>query len=406
MNIILIHYAAPPIIGGVESIIGQHARLMAEHGHHVSIIAGRGEETDEKIKFTKIPLVDSRSPEILALKAELDKGQIPEEFKIVTGQIKSQLLKFIKGADWLIAHNVCSLHKNLALTAALKEISESRDAPRFILWHHDLAWTTPRYRNELHKGYPWDLLSQDWQQAIQVVVSEPRQKELSQLLKVATERIHVVPNGIDANRFWELDEETIRICGQIDLLSSNPLILLPTRITPRKNIELALNVLAVLRRYFRDAKLLVTGPPGPHNPANVQYLEKLIRLRHELQVDEAAYFLYELIREPLKDEVISDLYRIADLLFYPSKEEGFGIPILEAGLAGIPIFCADIAPLRELGGSEAHYFSLNDDPAQVADQITKSLEKNPVFKLRKRILDGYTWENIYTNHISPLFMKD
>ena len=166
MNIILLHYAAPPIIGGVESVIGQHARLMSKNGHRVSIIAGRGEKTDQNILFTKLPLIDSRHEEILALKKELDNGQIPKGFGEVVEQIKSQLLEVLKGADWLIAHNVCSLNKNLALTAALKEISESRVRPRFILWHHDLAWTTPRYRNELHEGYPWDLLSHDWQRTI------------------------------------------------------------------------------------------------------------------------------------------------------------------------------------------------------------------------------------------------
>ena len=42
MNIVLLHYAAPPIIGGVESVLGRHALLMAQHGHSVRIIAGQG----------------------------------------------------------------------------------------------------------------------------------------------------------------------------------------------------------------------------------------------------------------------------------------------------------------------------------------------------------------------------
>ena len=64
----------------------------------------------------------------------------------------------LKGCDVLIAHNVASLQKNLALTAALHEAYKMPGFPTLILWHHDLAWTTPRYRDELHEGYPWDLL--------------------------------------------------------------------------------------------------------------------------------------------------------------------------------------------------------------------------------------------------------
>jgi glycosyltransferase involved in cell wall biosynthesis len=405
MKIVLIHYTAPPIIGGVESVIGQHARFLANDGHHVSIIAGRGEQTDERIPFIKLPLVDSRDKEILAIKKDLDIGHIPEEFNPLVGQIKSQLLDFVADADWLIAHNVCSLNKNLALSAALKQISDTSVRPRFILWHHDLAWTTPRYRTELHNDYPWNLLSSDWQRAKQVVVSEARQNELAQLLNVTNERIQIIPNGVDATRFWKLDEETEMICRQLDLLSAEPLILLPVRITPRKNIELALKVLALLRKYFKNAKLLVTGPLGPHNPANVQYFDGLVSLRSGLHIEEAAHFLAEPTNQPLKDEVVADLYRIADLLFFPSKEEGFGIPILEAGLAGIPIFCADIAPLRELGGSQVNYFGLDDDPVQVSNQMIKSLESNSLFALRKRVLRDYTWEKIYMNHIAPLFAE-
>ncbi len=43
MKIDLLHYSAPPIVGGVESVISHHARLMSKAGHPVRIIAGRGD---------------------------------------------------------------------------------------------------------------------------------------------------------------------------------------------------------------------------------------------------------------------------------------------------------------------------------------------------------------------------
>ena len=126
MEIALIHYAAPPIIGGVESVIDSHARLMADDGHRVRIIAGRGEQIDQRILFTKLSLVDSRHDDILALKKDLDQGRIPKRFDSIVEEIKSQLIEIIGNTDWLIAHKVCSLNKNLALTAALKQISENQ----------------------------------------------------------------------------------------------------------------------------------------------------------------------------------------------------------------------------------------------------------------------------------------
>jgi glycosyltransferase involved in cell wall biosynthesis len=405
LNIVLLHYAAPPVVGGVESVMSRHARLMVRAGHHVRIVAGRGKNTDERLIFSEVREVDSRHPEVLALKADLDAGQIPPGFEPLVERITSQLLALIDNADRVIAHNVCSLNKNLALTVALHRISENQAKPRFILWHHDLAWTTPRYRHELHNGYPWDLLRKDWPWADQVVVSEPRRRELAGLLNVSPDRIRVIPNGVDVREFLKLDAQTEGLRQQLQLSTSAPLMLLPVRITPRKNIELALRVLAVLRRQFRNAQLIVTGPLGPHNPANQQYFERLLALRAELQIEEAAHFLAEVTDQAISDEVVADLYQLADLLFLPSREEGFGIPILEGGLAGIPIFCADIPALRELGGQQANYFPPDAVPERVAGQIAEVLTSSPVYALRKRVLQGYSWDQIYENLIAPLLEK-
>lgn len=405
MNILLLHYAAPPIVGGVESVMAWHARLMSEAGHRVSVVAGRGGPMMTPVSFRAIPELDSRHAQVLSLKAELDAGRVPEAFEPFADRLAAHLQGYVEAADCVIAHNVCSLNKNLALTSALHRLSKDRSKPGFILWHHDLAWTTPRYRAELHDGYPWDLLRQDWPWAQQVVVSEDRRHELSELLHVPLERVCVVPNGVDASSFFKLSVQGEALCRDLRLLSSAPLILLPVRITSRKNIEYGLRMLAALRKDCPAAALIVTGPLGPHNPANEQYFQSLLSLRGELRLEGAAHFLAELVDSSIPDDVIADLYKVADLLFLPSREEGFGIPLLEAGLARIPVFCSDIQVLRELGGEQANYFSLDDDPAQVASRLASALSPNATYALRKRVLGSYTWQGIYQREIAPLLGK-
>ena len=402
MNVVLLHYSAPPIVGGVESILGHHARLMADAGNKVRVVAGRGAPVDPRIELVLLPLVDSLHPEVLAAKAELDRGFVPAGFAELVTRLEESLCPLLSEADVVIAHNVCSLHKNLALTAALRNLAVAADGPRWILWHHDLAWTTSRYCSELHPGYPWDLLRTPLEGARQVVVSEARQQELVKLLGRRDEEVTVVPNGIDAARFLKLEPETLDLLAQLDLEQAAPILLLPVRITPRKNIELALRMLACLREAHPAAGLVVTGPLGPHNPANREYLQRLRQLRHELGLDKAAHFLAELSDHFLADEVIADFYRLADALFFPSREEGFGIPMLEAGLAGLPIFCADIPPLRELGGDSADYFSPDANPRAVADMIGEHLARDPRHRMRQRVRQTYSWENIYRQRIAPL----
>lgn len=404
-KIILLHYSAPPIVGGVESVIGHHARLMTDAGHQVRIVAGRGGQADARIPFVSIPLLDSRHKQILTLKSDLDAGRAPKEFDPLVERIASQLREAVADADILIAHNVCSLNKNLALTAALRRLTETSHQPNLIIWHHDLAWTTPRYRAELHDGYPWNLLRTAWPGVTQVTISEMRQRELVELMGLSPEKITVVPNGVDAASFLKLETQTLGFVKQLNLFEVSPLLLLPVRITPRKNIELALRALAVIRKHNPRAALVVTGPLGPHNPANVKYFERLTVLRAELGLIGSAHFLAELTDQYLPDAVIADFYRFADALFMPSREEGFGIPVLEAGLAGIPVFCSDIGPLRKLGGEDALYFSPDAGPEEVAALVINHLDSLLSFKLRARVRMKYTWDGIYTNMIAPMLER-
>jgi glycosyltransferase involved in cell wall biosynthesis len=401
LHIALLHYSVPPIVGGVESVLAHHARLLSAAGHTVHLFAARGDGLSTEIPLIQLPLIDSRHPWVLTVKAALDRGEVPSDFELLTAEITRDLQTVLFDVDVLIAHNVCSLNKNLALTAAIARL----DRPRVILWHHDLAWTTPRYRAELHDGYPWDLLRTDWG-ARHVVVSDLRQRELAELLHLQIGSIAVVPNGIDQAAFYKLSPITLSLLQRIDLSLAAPILLLPVRLTPRKNIELALRTLAALRRMMPEAILIVTGPLGAHNPANAAYFQKLKDLRAELNLSGAAIFLAELIDAYLPDDVIADFYRLADALLMPSREEGFGIPIVEAAFSKLPVFCTDIEPLRALGLNEATTFSPDADPQAVAAQIADRLQHDPQYQLAVRLRRAYTWESIYARHIAPLLEED
>ena len=405
MNVALLHYSVPPMVGGVESVVAHHARLMSTDGHSVRLLAARGESLSKQIPLTILPLVGSRHARVLEMKKLLDRGEVPAKFESLRDELIEQLRNTLSDVDILIAHNVCSLNKNLALTAALYQLHISKQLPRLILWHHDLAWTTPRYQSELHEGYPWNLLRQDWDNATHVVVSAQRRTELADLMKIEPALIHVIPNGVDAARFYKLELQTQNLLEQTRLLDAAPILLSPVRITPRKNIELALHALAELRNQFPNAALVVTGPLGPHNANNLKYFEMLLTLRSQLGLLGSVHFLAKLVDSYLLDEVIADFYRIADALFFPSREEGFGIPVIEAAFSHLPAFCADIPPLRELGLDDATFFSPDGDPAKIAELIAEYFQSSAAARLSMRVRSSFCWEAIYRQHIAPLLEK-
>ena len=404
----ILHYAAPPLVGGVEHTIEMHARLLAGRGYPVRVIAGRVEEFDQSVRVVLIPEIDSRHERVLAIGKHLAAGKVPPEFERLADEIASSLRTALEGVDVCIVHNATTLHKNLPLTAALHRLA-SEGSVKFIAWCHDFAWLDPLYTPDLHPGYPWDLLREPWPGVSYVVVSQDRREMLAGLFGWPPDRIAVVPPGIEPGHMLGLSPEGERLAGEIGLWDADPAVLLPARITRRKNIEMGIRITAALAKLGRSPLLVITGPPGPHNPTNVAYLRSLQELRDSLGVAKSVVFMYERggTGSPfVPDETLmADLYRSADILLFPSKREGFGIPILEAGIVRMPIFCSDIPPFRESGDGLIHTFGLDESPEEIAKRIDAYLSEDEVYRMRKQILRHYTWGRILDERILPLIER-
>lgn len=399
LHIAILHYSVPPIIGGVESTIAAHARLFAAHHDTVQVIAGRGEAFDSRITFHRVPEVDSRHPRVESVQRELHAGTVSAAFHALTQELTDTLARLLRDSDVCLAHNAATLHKNLALSAALHHLAETRQV-RLLAWSHDFAWTDPVYAKELRDGEPWNLLRTPWAYTQYVVVSEARRQELARLLRVNPDTIAVVPPGVNVAEFFGVTEKIAEWVAQFNLPDAAPLLLLPARVTRRKNIELAIDIVAALRDLGMQPQLLVMGPLGPHNPKNRAYLEELKTRANAVGISNAVHWLQEY--GAVDDTMRRDLYALADALLFPSAREGFGIPILEAGLARLPIFCADIPPLRETAGAHAHYFDLAAAPAQIASAMHEYFRQDERYRLKRRVLQHYTWEKIFASRIIPL----
>ena len=136
--------------------------------------------------------------------------------------------------------------------------------------------------------------------------------------------------------------------------------------------------------------LVLTGPPDPHDMGSMAYFRSLQALRGQLGVEKEMRFVFESGSNPgephLVDAgVVGDLFRVSDLMFLPSHREGFAMPVLEAGLVGIPVVCTEVPAAVEIGGEDVIGFDLDEAPDRLAARILAWAEGSPVHRLRRRV---------------------
>lgn len=392
-RILLLHYTSPSILGGVERIMRTHADALRAAGDDVRIVAGRGRPSPRGVPLIRIPELDSRHPAVLRDFAALAAGEVTPAHGHLVDQIERALRPHVLRAERVVVHNAFTLHKNAALTEALVQLA-ARRPDTFVAWTHDLAWTDEQYAAQRHAGRPWSLFATAHPGVRYVAVSEKAAAELTALTGLARRRIAIVPNGVDPVTTLGLSPAGARLAERLGLYTADPLLLLPVRITRRKRIDVAVQALALLRRTHPRAALVVTGGPGAHNPANATHAAELRRM-----AGAGVHLLHELGVRP-SDRVVADLYALADALVLPSANEGFGIPVLEAGLHRLPIVCSDIPALRAVAGDDATYVPADADALALAAAIAGRLADDPVARLHRRARES-AWPRILAELVLP-----
>jgi len=412
-NVGMVHYSTPPIVGGVESVIQAHSRLLNSAGYRVVVVSGEGEADafPRGVELIKIPELSTQHPDILKAAGELEEGRIPQSFEKLVIRIESKLEAVFQSIDQVIVHNIFTKHFNLPLTTALNNLLDRRKLHGCIAWCHDFTWTSSNSRSKVFPGYPWDLLRTPRPDVQYVTISKFRQLELARLLAYSVNDITVIPNGVDPQELLGLSQFSLELFDRLGLWSADLILLMPVRVTQAKNIELAIMLAAELKKRGTHPKIVLTGPPDPHSQDNMIYFRSLLELRKKMNVEKEMCFVYEsgqIHKEPLiiDMQIVGELYRVSDAIFMPSHREGFGMPILEAGLMGLPVFCSTVPAAEELGGKEVTTFLAEADPHDIADLILNQLETNSSWRLRKRVRQNLTWQNIFQRKIRPLLEKE
>lgn len=330
-------------LDGVTLEAAKVAQVLRVAGHEVSWFAGElGVEFTPGVQFlqARFDSAENLAVQDACFGVEETSSSVLDTIERRAAELRGAIEEWVaaESIDVLIPQNASSIPMQLPLGLALSELA--RAGMPMVAHHHDFAWERERFYPNgvgelLEAAFPPVTPSVE-----HVVINSIARQAL--LDKTGADS-SVLPNVMDFETRPRLgDGEGFRRYAG---LSPNDTVLLqPTRIIPRKSIELTIHLAAQLNdRSNRLARVVVTHPVLDEGD---DYAANLVDLAGELGVQ----YTVAGVGEP-GQPTLADAYAAADLVTYPSHIEGFGNALLEAIYCSrpvlvnrYPVYVADIAP--------------------------------------------------------------
>ena len=230
----------------------------------------------------------------------------------------------------------------------------------------------PRERRQLALAYLRITMRAALRRSRRVITgSRASRRDLLALFGAEPDRLVVVPNGVDERLAVRPPAEEIDAVRSVHQLRP-PLLLVVANDKPHKNLDLALRAFHLARRRLRlPGQLVFVGGPGPDHPLN--------RRAEQLGLEDRVRCLG---RVPF--DHLHCLYHLSAVLLHVALYEGFGLPVLEAMRAGLPVITSNVGSMREVGEGCARLVNPLD-VEEIAAALGKVLVDDP---LRRRMIEA------------------
>ncbi len=207
-----------------------------------------------------------------------------------------------------------------------------------------------------------------------ITVSENTKKDLMRIYAVPVDKIEVIYEGVD---------DKFQIKSKIKILNDK-YILFIGRLEERKNITGIVRAFEILKeRYEISHKLVLAGKFGYGGEIICQ----------EIKVGDSAGDIscVGFVSEEEKRALLKN----AEVFLFPSFYEGFGLPVLEAQMAGVPVVTSNVSSLPEVGGEAAVYCD-PAEPVSIAEAvysvISDPVRKKELIEKGRENVKRFSWD--------------
>ena len=375
MRIMMLTWEYPPrIVGGIARVVHDLSHVFAKQGHEVHVITYKEGNTKE---FEKDGEVFVHRIETYPINANNLIDWVMQFNFCVIEKAADVIKKFgkfdvIHAHDWLVAYSARTLKNSykIPLVATIHATESGRN----------------KGIHDKNQGYVNDV---EWlltYEASNVICNSYFMKnEIKNLFGKPLENIHVVPNGINVNKF---DNQYRDWDFRRNYASDNEkIVFFAGRIVFEKGIQVLLDAAPKILQNYNDVKFVIAGR-GP-------CLDDLKAQAERLGISNRVYFTGY-----LNDVQITKMYKAIDVAVFPSLYEPFGIVALEGMLAGAATVVSDTGGLNEIvshgiDGMKSYAGNCNS----LADSILEVLYNPDLCKqiaknAHEKVVSEYNWDII------------
>lgn len=209
-----------------------------------------------------------------------------------------------------------------------------------------------------------------------ITISETTKGDIIKYFPKAKNKIKVIYLGLDRKYFKLISEEDKKEIKYKYNLPSNYIIYLG-RLESKKNV---LNLIKAYQSLNTDWPLVLAGRPGNYGYEEIEKASK-----NNNNIISLGY---------ISNKYYPKLFASASLFVFPTKFEGFGLPVIEAMACGVPVVCSNIPALKEVGDDAVLFFDPDNinDIANKVDKVIKDKElRNKLIQKGLKRSELFSW---------------
>jgi len=357
----------PRVVGGIATHVEGLATALHRRGDEVVVFTldHPGEPDDRVVDGVRVLRADAALPWLPDENLVARMASANHHLVQLAARLDGWVPDVVHAHDWLVAWSADTLRAVFGV-------------PLVATIH---ATERGRHGGHLPPGLPAEINSVEWwltYQAREVIAcSRFMVREVVDGFELPSEKVHLVPNGIDAHR-WDPDAH---------VADAEPLVVAWGRIQYEKGFQVLARAIGLLRHRLPGLRCVIAGR-GTYLP----------ELQTQLDIEGVSDLVH--LAGFLGDDQLRDLVARSTCVVIPSLYEPFGIVALEGMAAGSPTIVARTGGLAEIvEGSGAGLLFEPDNHLELADRIAEvagdpALAERLSASARSLLASRYTWDAV------------